>query len=62
MTIIQQVNYLHMRYLENNWKGDIALKMECAREIQLKDWGINDGKQAINANGYLSVGFSTKRD
>jgi hypothetical protein len=35
MTTIQWINYLHMRYLKNNWKVDMAFKMNCAGEIQL---------------------------
>jgi hypothetical protein len=42
-----------MRYLENIWKRDMAFKMECAREIQLKNWGIEDNKQVVNANDNL---------
>jgi hypothetical protein len=37
MTTIQSINYLHMRYLENNMKGDMAFNMEVAEEIQTEN-------------------------
>jgi hypothetical protein len=53
MTTIQRMNYLHMRYLENNQNGDIAFKMDYAKEIQLRNWQIKDDKKVLNANDNL---------
>jgi hypothetical protein len=53
MTTIQRINYLHMRYLENNRKGDMTFKMDCVGEIQLRNWGIEDDKHVLNANDNL---------
>jgi hypothetical protein len=53
MTTIQRINYIHMRYLENEMKGDMAFKMEVAAEIQLRNWGVEDDKKVLNANDNL---------
>jgi hypothetical protein len=53
MITMQFIHYLHMRYLENNRKEDMAFKMDCAEEIQLRNWGIENDKQVLNANDNL---------
>jgi hypothetical protein len=53
MTTIQGINYIHIRYLENEMKGDTAFKMEVVGEIQLRNWGVEDDKKVLNANDNL---------
>jgi hypothetical protein len=53
MTTIQRVKYIHTRLLENGGEPSLALKKECAKEIQFKNWGVKKDTEVINANDNL---------
>jgi hypothetical protein len=50
LSLIQKLNYIHLKFVENEYKATVELKKECAQEIQLKDWGRKDDATVLNAN------------